>query len=255
MNTRYTWDLEDIEIDEPVTEGGSGSGNFGHAGRPGEVGGSAPSGQFVNNDDPAEGPFPLEIPSSAKDFGTIGDDLMTVPYSQSSETKAMEFGLNQINNADTNTLLKDNEEVYNAVYDYMNEGYKVVNEYYHKNKLPHGFTQNFVDNMVDAIDEACENEIQSDIVVYRSMKVKDLDIGDEFIDQGYVSTSLDRSIASSFQHGMLARIYVPKGSYGLFLGNVPSGGRQEWEVLLARQTKFRVLNREGNRIELEVVNE
>jgi len=31
-------------VKHPVTEGGSGSGNFGHAGRPGEVGGSAPSG-------------------------------------------------------------------------------------------------------------------------------------------------------------------------------------------------------------------
>lgn len=37
--------VERLEREEPITLGGPGSGNFGHAGRPGEVGGSAPRGE------------------------------------------------------------------------------------------------------------------------------------------------------------------------------------------------------------------
>lgn len=227
-------------------EGGKGSGNFGHAGRPGKVGGSAPG---------ESGAEPREIPDTAKDFQVIADNSTYLPYSQSVEIAAMKFGLEKINDSNTNTMLMDDKTVYNAVYDYMNEAYKAVNGYHRSGKLPSGHTQEYIDDMTDALDEACSNEIGSDIVVYRSMNARDLDIGDEFVDNGYVSTSLDRAIASSFHHGLLARIYVPKRSRGVFLGNIPSEGRQEWEVLLPRQTKFRVLNKSHGRIELEVVNE
>jgi len=44
MTSRFIWDVGDIEIEKPhviVKKGGEGSGDFGHAGRPGEVGGSS----------------------------------------------------------------------------------------------------------------------------------------------------------------------------------------------------------------------
>lgn len=47
---RFTWTDEDIEWVEPRAAGGTGSGNFGHAGRPGEIGGSSESiGQTLDN--------------------------------------------------------------------------------------------------------------------------------------------------------------------------------------------------------------
>lgn len=42
LTERFRWKPEDVVIVRaPVIAGGAGSGNFGHAGRPGEVGGSS----------------------------------------------------------------------------------------------------------------------------------------------------------------------------------------------------------------------
>ncbi len=41
---RFVWEADDFVITKPGTKGGPTSGNFGHAGRPGEVGGSGPGG-------------------------------------------------------------------------------------------------------------------------------------------------------------------------------------------------------------------
>lgn len=240
---------EDLKRLLAKTEGGKGSGNFGHAGRPGEVGGSAPG--------DSGGAEPREIPYTAKDFQTIeGDAAFGTPSLSRTEDDAMKFGVEKINTGGTSTRLRDDKRIYNSVYDYMDTAYRQVNKYLRKDEMPTGYNKSFMDDMIDGLDAACENEIGEDVVVYRSMKPTDLDIGDEFVDKGYVSTSLDKNVAATFRHGILARIYVPKGSKGVFLGHVPVGmNRNEWEVLLARQTKFRVLNKVGNRIELEVVNE
>ena len=48
---RFVWQVDEIEVTKPVVEGGAGSGNFGHAGRPGEVGGSGEGGSFPQGEE------------------------------------------------------------------------------------------------------------------------------------------------------------------------------------------------------------
>jgi hypothetical protein len=59
---RFLWQFRDVVPNEILeTKGGEGSGNFGHAGRPGEVGGSAPDGAGGTTAPPKGTSLPGEI--------------------------------------------------------------------------------------------------------------------------------------------------------------------------------------------------
>jgi len=94
-----------------------------------------------------------------------------------------------------------------------------------------------------------------DLVVYRGMQSKSLqnkftgfggksfEPGQVFTDKGFVSTSLDRGVATSFAgskqqpHGVVFEILVPKGFHALAQRREPM--EEVAEVILPRNSKFR----------------
>lgn len=87
--------------------------------------------------------------------------------------------------------------------------------------------------------------------------MKSLNVGDEFIDKGFVSTSLDREAsANNFAflngvpsvQGMLMEIVNPAGTKGLMIG-----GDLEEEWLLPAGSRFRVIEVIGNVIKVMVL--
>ncbi len=121
---------------------------------------------------------------------------------------------------------------------------------------------------------------KKDMVVYRGVDkrtknnklydmLSNLQPGDEFDNAAYSSTSIVESVAQNFKGraGYLLEIVVPKGSRGFFAD--PASGRKvedeeaysnpesfsemEAEFILPRNTVFKVISREGDKIKVVVV--
>ena len=125
------------------------------------------------------------------------------------------------------------------------------------------------DTYVKQLDEVIVQAapLRSPIVSYRGVKqgeftdlLKTLKPGDTFTDAGFMSTSINRSVAERFarQEGFVLEIVNPAGTRGL----VPTGyraeitpelARGELEWLLPRNTQLRVVEVAENRMVVEVV--
>lgn len=95
------------------------------------------------------------------------------------------------------------------------------------------------------LDDAIgKSEVSKDVQVFRGASLPDhvlssLTPGSTFTDKGYVSTSLDHSVASNFSgKGAVFSIHVPKGSNGIFASHYTDN--DEKELLLPRGSKFRI---------------
>lgn len=125
-------------------------------------------------------------------------------------------------------------------------------------------------------------KVNEDIVVYRGVRARAGDQvlvqrlgqllpGDEFTSPTFTSTSIIRSVAEQFsgKNGVFLEIVVPKGSSGLFVDPIMSGGEEyedtynlplgelaeqiEAEFVLPRNMTFKVISRDGNNIKLLAV--
>lgn len=98
-----------------------------------------------------------------------------------------------------------------------------------------------------------KNKLKYDVMCYRSLDIdlySDLDVGD-FIEEGqFISTSIVKSAALDKPYKVT--IYAPKGSKAAYIENVSKYPKQR-ELLLDRESKFRVISKKGNEIELEVI--
>lgn len=176
------------------------------------------------------------------------------------------------------------QEQYHALIGYKGNTYKGVNQFLRGTiqETPGGSLQRaaiFLQEQVDLIDSAMENStVPEDIITYRGMNIsrimeegEDI-VGKTFKDEGYVSTSLSaldaHDFASGKSYGVLARIFVPSGTNGIYLD-----GQQfrdeldrdfevgvEEELLLDRGYTYRVVRfdpggREGAVPELDLVIE
>lgn len=102
----------------------------------------------------------------------------------------------------------------------------------------------------DLLDSGIQKgEITKDTVVYRGLKKEPKfanKIGFEFVDKGYTATSIQKIKAETFkiEVGFLYRIHLRKGQKAGFIGESIMKGdwMNEYEVLLPRNTKFRVTN-------------
>lgn len=67
-------------------------------------------------------------------------------------------------------------------------------------------------------------------------------VGKEFVDKGFMSTSLSEEVGEAFSAGALKlKLYAPKGTKGAYIS--PKGDpNREREVLLQRNTRFQVLD-------------
>lgn len=124
-------------------------------------------------------------------------------------------------------------------------------------------------------------KVGEDIIVYRGVRARSSDQelvqaleklqpGDEFTSPTFTSTSIIKSVAEEFsgKNGVFLEIVVPKGSSGLFVDPIMSGGEYEdtynlpidklakeieAEFVLPRNVIFKVLSRDGNNIKLLAV--
>jgi hypothetical protein len=198
-------------------KGSSSSGNYGHQGIPGHVGGSAAgtnvSGEFTEAD-----------PQELNKHYQLKDKFAAA-----------------IDNSALNLYTSSGHDVVNR---------KLRKGSYAKSIHASEWRESEVKDLTTRLDDAFDKAptVPHNMVVYRGVDEEafaGLQKGDSFVDKGFVSTSIDRSEART---GMQVEIRVPKGTKGIYVEQV-SAVPSELEMILNRGTKFKVLelNREVNR--------
>lgn len=135
-------------------------------------------------------------------------------------------------------------EQYDTLVDYTGSGYVYINEALRN-----------PDNASEEDTTACnvlssifteKTELKDDITVVRTFgrhieEIKDLEIGDEFTDNGFCSTRglIQGNLTENIE------IRVPKGTRALYLENITETPG-EFEVLLNAGTKFQVIDKDEN---------
>jgi len=122
--------------------------------------------------------------------------------------------------------------------------------------------QDSVVDVVNGLDTAIEAApaIDEKIIVYRAIKrdaVKQFDdssIGTKITDDGFMSTSFDRSVAQRFagKDGIVVEIEIRPGTKGLipnaYRGQLPDGKVGEAELILQRGTQIEILSKRNGQI-------
>lgn len=112
------------------------------------------------------------------------------------------------------------------------------------------------EELVKKLDAAiATRKLPERVVAFRGIRGLDLQPGDQFFDNGFASTSLDRHIAQEFadkdpqQAGSILEVEIPAGT-PVGLVSVATGGT-EMELLLPRGGRFEVTGREGNALQVK----
>lgn len=204
--------------------GGSGSGNFGHSGRPGQVGGSGKDGGIL--DEKGHGVVKNEE-ALRREWNSFDDGVL-----MSEDTKKMlktyYFGSWYFNN-----IQKVAREKY---LDTMDQSEKAK-----------------ANEVKDVLDDLIESsELDKDLTLYRGITMRDENVdqiknGSVITDKGFASTSLNPAETTRMR-GMpttggkrniiVLKINVKAGSKGL--KSPVSADNSEYEVVLPRNAKFKV---------------
>lgn len=120
-----------------------------------------------------------------------------------------------------------------------------------------------LDDIVENVDLVISKyQLQEDLMVFRGTDrnhYKDLNVNDEFVSKIYYSTSLIKEIAELYKEKdknsepVLLEILLPKGSRCFYTGEPLAGGYGA-ELIIARDTKYKVINIDSDTIKLEVIN-
>lgn len=163
---------------------------------------------------------------------------------------------------------KTHPEFLPAIELYLSEdGYEI-------NKLLRtGFVRDFVtlsfNDAIDGLDTAIDEAppLEKPVIAYRGVKGAGLDffenlkIGDSFEDKGYASTTLSATTASEdfagadYGDGMVLQMHLPEGTQCLFPSEFVGDDGFTWserELLLPRDSIFKVTNIRGRIIDMEV---
>jgi hypothetical protein len=125
--------------------------------------------------------------------------------------------------------------------------YTQINGYLRgETKRPTKATKQAVDGLDSSLDKS---SVPEDTIVYRGLHPSVLGgkpeslIGKTIQDKGYVSTSLSRDVSKNFSNDTIAEIRVPKGAKGGYMDSVNKPeGQPEYELLLPRNSEFRVVS-------------
>jgi len=152
---------------------------------------------------------------------------------------------------------------------YTNEAFASVNAYLNGTEKFNDQDSADNDKLINYLDSAVEQgNITSDLIVYRGTETKYYDnykAGDTFTEKMYYSTSLIRDVAQEFcdeapwrsqsEKNTVLEIQVPKGTRALYVGYHAGNNWDEREIILKRNTKFRVVSKENDKIVLGVVGD
>lgn len=149
-------------------------------------------------------------------------------------------------------------------YGQINGALRTGDGYYASNFPAQGTPMNYAADAVEVLDDAFRKapSVAEDVTTYRGVKgefAERLRTGqvDEFIDHGYVSTTMDAERAASFGPTMV-EVRVPKGTRGIYVDAVDLGrDLGEKELVLDRGTRWRVVERDevSNRVVIEMVEQ
>lgn len=163
---------------------------------------------------------------------------------------------NQAKNLFENKL--KNYEI-NSINSYTRGYYKEINRYMRNNDSVSGDFSDEVSGIRSAMDKF---KLPDNIITYRGTYKQyydKLNIGDEFIDKAFNSTSLNKKIANHFavtnnnEGGYLLEIRVPKDTNCLYIGE-KSGFINERELLLDGGLTYKVISKSEKGMVLEIVN-
>ena len=142
-------------------------------------------------------------------------------------------------------------------YSYNSYDKKPYKFYERLNAMLRGYVspeKDMLERYADIISAALnKHTLQQAIICYRGSVIditEGFDVGDIIISNQFMSTSLVESKAFSDKYKY--KIYAPKGTKGAYIEEISLFPRQR-EFLIDRNTKFRLLSRYKNRLELEVL--
>lgn len=195
-------------------KGGPGSGNWGHSGRPGKRGGSAPKSSVIID-------YKAADPQELNKYYALQERCGT-------------------------------EIDCEAVRMYTHSGYDVVNMQlrrgnYSKSTYASEWRPNEVKELLNSLDKTFKTAptVPENIIAYRGVAAEafaGLKPGDKFIDKGFVSTTLN---PDEMRPGIKVEMRIPKGTKGIYVEKI-SAVSSEMELLLNRGTKFKLVSYESS---------
>lgn len=140
--------------------------------------------------------------------------------------------------------------------------YRGPTAYPFNDTLRAGLSNPYMDREVDRLDSALRGtRLPYTLDVWRgvqSLGSLDGEVGDVVSDAGYFSTSLDLPTAQrrAGDSGTLIQLQVPAGTHAAYIemfGGVGKESDKEYELLLPRGARFRILAREAGKMVLELL--
>ncbi len=105
----------------------------------------------------------------------------------------------------------------------------------------------------DVISGAIQKySVPQSITCYRGVNkkpVEDIEIGEEFVYKRFISTSLFKKHAFKCKYFMI--IHIPEGKNAAYINNI-SRYKGQFEVLIDKGYRYRLLSIQGNTYEMEV---
>lgn len=167
---------------------------------------------------------------------------------------------------DFDSLEKKVKNVKQHCREYCSGGYRAINGLLRgtmsaKELKEEGLTKAEVKKWTKTLEDAFEHtRTKEDMVLYRGFANNisvGLNPGDIIEDKGFVSTSSEEKRAVGFgrtRDSTILQIYVPKGSKAMSVKEL-SGFAAEEEILLNKNSKFRILKKVGDKLHVELVED
>ena len=183
---------------------------------------------------------------------------------QDEEINYKKIDMNDYNDLDiTNVngeITKDEER---SLGRYSGIAYKEINHYLNNGKLIDDvdWTEDEIKGYIKDINEAInKSTLNYNVKLYKGTKAKyyeKFNVGDTFELKMFNSTSLKENVADRFQKYEEDRITLEirarKGTKAIYMGDNYGILQNEQEILLQKNLKYKVLEKEKNRIVLEVL--
>jgi hypothetical protein len=232
-----------------IPKGGPGSGNFGHVGRPGMVGGSV------------EGGGSAAAPKKRK------DGYYSCGWKKDCYSNALKFGkeVNKEPNKYLNSKSTDAYESHHAINEYVNYENQSINNTLRHGKISlEGMLNIQVANSINGLDNLMKHcSVPKPVIVARGIdedvyKMLKRKSGKTFIDKGFVSTTLAPKVLYPIKEEdtpfpNVIEIKVPKGTRAFFVETKYRPGKREYELLIDRGYKYKVNNDGYGNLTLEVI--
>lgn len=168
-----------------------------------------------------------------------------------------------------NSQLTEKEQ--ESIHEYRDNAYFRINKKTRRGEVLDEEEEEISQDLEQAINKS---GLINDIVLYRGLSsknslmfinyLKSLDIGDIYEEESFSSTTLLQGAAQKFKdlysstNNVVLKIYASKGQKGLCMQNLGSEDdkelyKDEFEFLLQKQSKFQIIEKEGNTISVKLL--